>query len=402
MTAKETSDRPGTGRSERGGDWLLYGAYGYTGRLLAAEAIRRGHRPILAGRDVEKLHALRDSLREEPGFSSEAGSVPSGALPLRVFPLDDSQALRDGLVGVSAVLNAAGPFVETGAPMMEGCLAAGAHYLDIGGEVPSLERAFALDAEARERGVIFMPAVGMDVIPTDAAAALLAAALPSARSLELAIHSPGRPSAGTLQSIVEGVPGGILVRRGGRLVSASPGRRGFRRTIDFGPETGTGPMAGRLGGRRPVGPYTWGDLATAWRTTGIGDITCYQTAPRHQLRLLPAALPLLQILFRRGRVRRFLRSRIARGSAGPSARERREGRVRVWGRVEDGDGASAEVVLEIPEGYRFTALAGIRALESVLELTGEVAGTLTPAGALGVEWVLGLPEVEVVREPDLR
>jgi len=399
MTATESSDRPGAGSDVEGSNWLLYGAYGYTGRLLAAEAIRRGHRPILAGRDAEKLHVLRDSLYEEHGRSDEAKRDRD--LPVRVFPLDDPDALRAGLIDVSAVLHAAGPFVATGPPMMDACLAAGVHYLDISGEIPPLEHAFSLDAEARDRGVIFMPAVGMDVIPGDGAAALLIAALPSAGSLELAIHSPGRPSAGTLQSIVEGVPGGILARRGGRLVSANPGRRGFRRSIDFGPETGSGPMAGRLGGHRAVGPYTWGDLATAWRTSGIDDITCYLTAPRTQLRLLPIALPLLQILFRRGRVRRFLRSRIARGSPGPTARERREGRVRVWGRVEDGDGASAQVILEIPEGYRFTALAGIRALESVLELGGEVAGTLTPAGALGAEWVLGLPEVEVVREPAL-
>jgi short subunit dehydrogenase-like uncharacterized protein len=368
-----------SGRGAPGPDpWLLYGAYGYTGRLLASEALRRDHRPILAGRDRAKL---------------EEGS-PDPGLPLRAFPLHDAAALREGIRGVRAVLHAAGPFVETARPMMEACLAEGVHYLDVTGEVPVFEMAFDFDARAREAGVVLMPGVGMDVIPTDGAAALLAEALPGAVRLELALHSPGRPSAGTLQTVLEGIPGGLLVRRGGRLLRRSPGRREFRRRIDFGPEVGEGPMAGRLGGERWVAPYTWGDLSTAWRTTGIGDITCYSTTPAAQVRLLPFVLPVLRGLLAVGPVRRWARRRVAGGPEGPSPEARRTGRTRVWGRVEDAEGRSAEVVLEFPEGYRFTGIAGVRALEAVLALDG--AGALTPAGAFGAEWVLGLPEVEVV------
>ncbi|CAN5727007.1 saccharopine dehydrogenase NADP-binding domain-containing protein [soil metagenome] len=382
--------------------WLLYGAYGFTGKLLAEEAVRRGHRPILAGRDPARLQELADGL--ERTFRLQ------DPLEVRSFALDDGRSLRSGLAGVSAVLHAAGPFIETARPMMEACLEARAHYLDITGEVPVFEAAFELSDQARERGIIVMPGVGMDVIPTDAAAALVAHILPDALRLELVLHSPGRPSTGTLQTIVEGLPGGLLVRRGGRLVRSSPGRKEFRRWVELGPEQATGPMSGKLGGRRSVAPYTWGDLATAWRTTGIPDITCYMTTPRTQVRMLPFLLPILRSLLSIAPIRRMARSFLSRGPDGPSPEAREQGRCRVWGRAEDAGGRVAEVVLEFPEAYRFTAEGGVRALERVLEGGLERAagqgdllegGTLTPAGAFGPEWVLGLPGVRVVRGPEM-
>jgi short subunit dehydrogenase-like uncharacterized protein len=369
-----------------GRSWLLYGAYGYTGRLLAAEALARGHRPLLAGRSEAKLRRLQEELAKE--------APEARACELRAFPLVGSEP-DAGLRGVEAVFHAAGPFLETGVPMMEACLKAGVHYLDITGEVPVFEAAFDRDERAREAGIVLLPGVGLDVIPSDGAAALLADALPSACRLELALHSPGRPSGGTLQTLVEGVPGGLLVRRGGQLERAWPGRREFRRQVDFGSEAAVGPMAGRLGGSRSVAPYTWGDLSTAWRTTGIGDITCYLTTPDSQRRLLPWVLPLLRQVMKVRRVRRALRSRIQARVTGPDAHTRRTGRTRVWGRVEDEAGRWEEVVLEFPEGYQFTSMAGIRALEAVLDARPP-AGTLTPAGAFGADWVLGLPEVEMV------
>lgn len=379
-----------------GGPWILYGAYGYTGRLLAAEALARGHRPVLAGRDARKLARLRETL-EAAGVGGVP--LPPGSLPTRAFGLDDPEALRRGIRGAPALLHAAGPFVETGRPMMEACLAERVHYLDITGEVPVFEEAFARGVEARERGVILMPGVGMDVVPTDAVAALLARALPGARRLELALHSPGRGSAGTLQTVLEGIPRGLQVRRGGRLVGANPGRREFRREVDFGPPVIRGPMAGLLGGVRWVAPYTWGDLSTAWRTTGIPDITCYMATPRGQVRLLPVALPVLRAALSIRPLRRYLRRRVARGPEGPDTERLRTGRVRVWGRVEDDRGRSASMVIETPEGYRFTAIAGIRALEEVLRPGPDLAGARTPAGTFGAEWVLGLEGVEVVVAP---
>ncbi len=382
------------------GPWLIYGAYGFTGRLLVREALGRGHAPVLAGRSRAGLEAFVEALGAE--------GLPAGACECRDFPLDDPGALRRGIRGMRAVLHAAGPFVETGLPMMEACLDEGAHYLDITGEVPVFEAAFALDGRAREGGVVLMPGVGMDVVPTDALAAILSEALPDATRLELALQSPGGPSAGTAQTVIEGIPAGLLVRRAGRLEPAWPGRRSFRREVDFGPEAQSEPGAARVGGCRPVAPYTWGDLSTAWRTTGIPDITCYLATPGAQVRMLPWALPLLRMVLAVPAVRRWARSRIAARTAGPDAAAMRTGRTRAWGRVENAAGASREAVLECPEGYRFTALAGVRAIEAVLGRSdgaskggseGGLRGALTPAGALGAAWVLGLPGVRRIELP---
>lgn len=390
--------------------WLLYGAYGYTGRLLLEEALALGHRPILGGRSRERLEALRDlgvatsgepEDRLEPRLHPSAEG-PEGArgprsslqkkkpldLDIRAFALEGPDVARH-LQGVDVVLHAAGPFLHTGAPMMDACLKVGAHYLDITGEVPVFEAAFDRSEAAKQRGIVLMPGVGMDVVPTDAIAALLAAALPGASRLELALQASGRPSAGTLHTVVEGLRAGLVIRRDGGLTTAWPGAGRFRREVDFGP-----------GGVWPVVPLTWGDLSTAWRTTGIPDLACYLAVSRTRARLLPWVLPLLRPIFRLEAARNWVHRRISAGPDGPDAVARARGRTMAWGRVEgDETDQWAELVLELPEAYRFTAAAGIRALEAVCEETaaGRLApGTHTPAGALGPSWALGLPGVEVV------
>src|SRR5215210_6724222 len=94
--------------------WMIYGANGYTGELIAREAAKRGMKPILAGRSAERI----EPLARELGFES------------RVFPVE-----RPNLDGVELVLHCAGPFVRTSEPMVRACLDAGAHYFDITGEI---------------------------------------------------------------------------------------------------------------------------------------------------------------------------------------------------------------------------------------------------------------------------
>ena len=157
------------------GGLLVYGAYGYTGELAAREAVRRGLAPILAGRDAARVGALAAVL----GCES------------RSFPLDDAAALARGLAGAGAVLHCAGPFSRTSRPMVDACLAARAHYLDITGEIAVFEAIFRRDEEARRAGVALVPGVGFDVVPSDALAAELSRELPDAVSLELAFANVG-------------------------------------------------------------------------------------------------------------------------------------------------------------------------------------------------------------------
>src|SRR6266536_3485840 len=230
--------------------WLIYGANGYTGQLVARLAVARGERPVLAGRNGPAVTALAGEL----------------GLPHRVFDLADGAAVRAALEGVRAVAHCAGPFSATSAPMVAGCLAAGAHYLDITGEVEVFEAIFGRDAEARAAGVVLLPGAGFDVVPTDCLAAALAAALPSATSLDLAFLVGGGMSRGTTRSSIEGMAAGNLRRVDGRLV-----------TTRFGEPARTVPFP-RSGATR-VGAIRWGDLATAYRSTGIPTITTYTKLP---------------------------------------------------------------------------------------------------------------------------
>ncbi len=357
------------------GALAVYGANGYTGELAAREAAARGLAPILCG-------------RRRPAVETLAGEL---GLPARVFALDDPAALARGLDGVAALLHCAGPFVRTSHPMVDACLAAGVHYLDITGEIEVFEAIFARDTEARARGVVLLPGVGFDVVPSDGLARRLAEALPDAVRLDLGFApSGGSWSRGTLVTALEGAGRGGAVRRDGRLRPLLSGS--LSRQIEFVPGHPTTAMA-----------IPWGDWATAYRTTGIPDITTWFGVGRGRaaaLRRCARLEPLLGF----APLKRLLQAAVRATIEGPDAATRAAARVRLWGRAEAADGRAVEARLEIPEGYRFTALAAVECLRRVG--AGEVEpGAWTPSRALGARFVDALEGVtggEVVPAGDGR
>lgn len=343
---------------------MIYGATGYTGGLIAERCAEEGLDVVLAGRDEVRVRALAGRL----------------GLPHRAFRLDEPQAAREGVDGMRLVLHCAGPFSATSRPMLDACLGAGAHYLDITGEVEVFEACYARDAEARQRGVVVLPGVGFDVVPTDCLARLLADRLPGARRLELAIAAIGRPSKGTSKSAVEGLAHSGLVRRDGRLVEVRPGS--LARDVTF--------LDGK---RRAVMAVPWGDLASAYRSTGIGDITTYATLPPALMQVMRMAGPAVGLLGLAA-AQRWLKSYVDARVEPPSAEERERGVSLVWGRVEDDEGRGLEGTLRCREGYRFTVDAALAVARRVL--AGEVEpGATTPARALGGDFVRTLPDVEL-------
>jgi saccharopine dehydrogenase (NAD+, L-lysine-forming) len=340
--------------------WLLYGANGFTGRLIASEAAARGERPILAGRREAQVREVA----EPRGFE------------WRVFDLADERALRRGIEGAGAVLLAAGPFSETSRPVMRACLDVGAHYLDITGEIAVIEAAFARDQEARERGVVILPACGFDVVPSDCLAASLAEALPGATRLELAFAALGAGvSAGTAKSMIEGLAKGGAIREGGRIRRVPIAWR--RKVVPYRDQP-------RLSVSAP-----WGDVATAWRSTGIPDIVVWMAAPPRLTRVAPL-LRLGGRALRLGPVRRLAQRVAGSAIAGPDADARRTGRAQLWGRVEDVSGRSVEGWAETPEGYAFTAVAAVECVHRLL--AGPRSGALTPSLAFGAGFLRELPE----------
>jgi short subunit dehydrogenase-like uncharacterized protein len=335
--------------------WLLYGANGYTGQLVARAAAAAGERPILAGRSEAPVRELAERL----GF------------PWRCFSLE-----RPQLSGADLVLHCAGPFSATSKPMVQACLAHRVDYLDVTGEIDVIEEVLARDSEARAAGVALIPGVGFDVVPSDCLAALLHRKLPAAARLELAFASHGRSSPGTLKTVVENIPRGTRVRRGGKIVKAGI----LLRTVPF-------PVSGS---RRALA-ISWGDVASAYRSTGIPDITVYMAASAavvRAARLQRVFAPVLGL----GLVQSFLKRRIERRVEGPRPEERARGSIELWGRVEDAHGKSAEGTMVVPEGYSFTAAAALACVQRVR--AGSVRpGASTPSLAFGADFAATLPGV---------
>lgn len=343
-------------------DFLLYGSYGYTGRLIAERARELGLTPLLAGRDAGQLQAQ----------AAELG------LPHRVFALDDAASLDTALRETRVVLHAAGPFSRTARPMIEACLRTGAHYVDITGELGVFEMAVAQDARAKAAGVMILPGAGFDVVPSDCLAAHLKHRLPSATSLTLAFMGLGGVSRGTLTTMAENAGEGGAVRRGGRITRVPAAYRSME--VDFG----RGPVT--------VTTIPWGDVSTAYHSTGIPDVEVYTRVPGRQVRMMRATRRLGWLLGS-APVQRMMKRSIQKGPPGPTPEQRAKGLSLLWGRVEDADGRGAVSRLRTPEGYTLTARTSVEAVRRVL--AGEApAGFQTPSRAYGPGWILQFDGVQ--------
>src|SRR5688572_23605068 len=344
---------------------LIYGATGFTGRLVARLAKEYGIRPILAGRDGNAVPALAREL----------------ACDHRVFSLDSPAAIDEALAGVSVVLHCAGPFIHTSSPMVDACIRNRVHYADITGEIEVLEAVRARDAEARVAGVMLLPGSGFDVVPSDCLAAHLKQQLPGATRLELAIKGSGGLSRGTATTMVEHMERGGVIRRNGELTRVAPGWR--TRVVDYGD-----------GPERAIS-IPWGDIATAFYSTNIPNVVVYAAAPRAQrtaMRLSRFAAPLLKS----GRVKEILKRRIRSGRPGPTETQLQHGMSVVWGRVEDASGRSVEARIRGPNGYWLTAHTAL--LIGKRMLSGDIKpGFNTPSLAYGPELILEAPGTVRVR-----
>lgn len=359
------------------GDLLVYGSYGYTGRLVVATAMERGIEPVLSGRNLSELESQ----------ASEWG------LTYRTFDLDHTEIIKQQLSTVDVVLNCAGPFVHTHEPLVEACLETDTDYLDITGEIEVFESIAARDERADDAGVTLLPGVGFDVVPSDCLAAHLQDAVSNPSKLALGFESLGTPSPGTAVTMIDGVGSGGAIRADGEIQTVPSGWN--VRTIDFG------------SGERTAVTIPWGDVSTAYHSTGIPNIEFYMAlSPAcgrlseelcsslspwavHGVRLARHLSPLLGA----PSIRRGLKSLTKRLIDGPSTEERRHGKTRLWGEVTDGESGETRVArLKTPNGYALTAKT---AVESALRtLDGEpAAGFQTPATAFGSEYVLEFDDV---------
>ncbi|HEX8737066.1 MAG TPA: saccharopine dehydrogenase NADP-binding domain-containing protein [Pyrinomonadaceae bacterium] len=344
-------------------NFLIYGANGYTGELILRYAVGRGLKPLIAGRNAEKIEALARKFEVD----------------FRVFSLEDAAKLDAALSEVDFVIHCAGPFSLTSKQMVEGCLRNGKHYTDITGEIAVFEAMAQLDARAKEAGIMIMPGVGFDVVPSDCLARHLKNRLPSATNLTLAFYGMGRISHGTQATMTLNAGQGGAIRQNGEITRVPAAWKS--REIDFGEVKKTGTT------------IPWGDVSTAFYSTGIPNIEVYTVVPDAALKMMKLSRYLGWLLTTKP-VQNYLQKQIPPG--GPDDEERAQGKTLLWGAATDDEGNRVESRLVAPEGYTTTVLTALKIAEKILN-GNFCAGFQTPAKCYGADLIL---EIEGVKRVD--
>lgn len=345
---------------------VVYGSYGYTGTLIVERCKERSLQVVLAGRNQEAL----EKQSQQTGYAYQV--VDSG----------DIEGLKRLLEPVTVVIHCGGPFKHTAATMAEACLATRTHYTDITGEYQVFELLAGMDDAARNAGITIMPGTGFDVVPSDCLAAHLKSRLPSATHLQLAFAStsPGT-SRGTKKTSVEGLGRGGIVRQNGKLTQIPLGKS---MNVDFG--------AFRMNALC----IPWGDIATAWRSTGIPNIEVYMGATDDMIRNARLSNYLGWII-RQPFVQRYLMKQVDKRSPGPNATKREQGKSFLWGKVWNAASESRESRLMTLSGYTLTAQTAVSIAMKIL--AGNLKpGYQTPSGAYGSNLIL---EIEGTTRTDL-
>ncbi len=341
--------------------FLLYGSYGYTGNLIAEHALRSGLCPVLAGRDPIRLRAQAERLH----------------LDFRVISLSDTNALEQALREIGLVVHCAGPFVHTWRPMVEACLRVGAHYVDISGEIEEFEALAALDQAARQAGILLLPGAGFDIVPTDCLALHVKQRLTTATHLKLFLRSVrGGVSRGTARSAIENMHRQGRIRRDGRIVTVPPAWRVEQRNLGRG-----------LNRFVSIG---WGDVATAFYSTGIPNIEVYMGFPPAAIRILKV-MRLLGPVFHLRPVRRLLQAGLRFFPEGPTSQQRTQGFALMLAEASDGT-HTVSTWQRTPEGYHLTMLTAVTIAQRIL--AGDWRpGFQTPARLYGPDFILEFPDV---------
>jgi short subunit dehydrogenase-like uncharacterized protein len=195
--------------SRQSGPIAVYGATGYTGRLVVAELLKAEADFIVSGRSAAKLDALRADMRLEA--------------PAKAARVEDPASLRELLADCAVVVDCAGPFVKYGEPVLAAAVETGTHYLDTTGEQPYMKMAFERYGPAAERaGVAVVPGMGFDYVPGDMIASLTAKGMGELD--ELAMHYSWldfTPSQGTARTTLEMISGGDLEWQNSEWVKSS-------------------------------------------------------------------------------------------------------------------------------------------------------------------------------------
>ena len=344
----------------RSDSFLLYGANGYTGVLIAKYAAQYDLQPILAGRSEEAIKKLAEGLN----------------LPYKIIDLENGTQLKAALQEVKVVIHAAGPFADTARQMIDACLQTGTHYLDINGDISVFEMIKSLDAKAKEENIMLMPGVGFDVVPTDCMALHLKNKLPDATHLKLAFASiGGGVSHGTAMTIVSRLGEGGASRKNGKIVREPLAKNGM--WVDFGEK------------KLFTMSIPWGDISTAYFTTGIPNIETY-TGVKPVVYKIMKVQGLFNWLLRMQWIKNIIRKKIKSRPAGPNDEMRSKAKSIVWGKALNAKGETVTDHFTCADGYTLTAHSSLVITKKVLQENFKI-GYQTPAACYGEELVKEIP-----------
>jgi short subunit dehydrogenase-like uncharacterized protein len=386
--------------------WIIYGAYGQAGSAVVERAVELGLEPLLAGVDEMQLSAQAAYY----GLDSRSCSV------------DQPEELDRLFANATVVLNCAGPFVHTAGQLAESCIRTGTHYLDLTGEPQVFELLAGYDEQARAAGVMLLPGVGLDIVPSDYLAHHLKTRLPTASRLVLGFRGIQRATYGALTTLLDSVasyrPAALPGANGAtpRLLQSG--------TIDFGD-----------GPERAIS-VPWGDLVSARYSVGIENVQVYLVLPLSARIYLKAARH-ISLLARQRTVRAlFADNGSGRGWADDSDRASRSGRAggsdrevrpvgagrpfgasrqepsggadreapdeerqslsrctTIYGEVSNGYGSTARALFRGPDTHTLLATTAVTAVQRVLD--GEwVSGFHTPTRVYGCGLVEAIPDIE--------
>ncbi len=339
--------------------WLIYGANGYSGKLAVEEALRRGLKPVLAGRSDEVKKIAQES-----------------ELDCKIFRLESIDSVSEKIAGFTVVANCAGPFSKTAETMIQACIKSNVHYIDITGEIAVYDYANQCDNQALAAGVVLCPGVGSDVIPTDCLAVYLKDSCPDATHLTMAWHVEGsRASKGTAKTSVEGMFKGGKVRKNGKIIQVPLAYK--ERLINF-----------EIGKKNAM-TIPWGDVFTAYHSTGIPNIEFYFSRPRKSVKRLKRFRSFLPLFDRRWIIK-MIQNRIERNWKQPTNELRKNAKSYFWGEVINQNGNKVQAQFTTADGYDVTAVGTVVVAEYLLRDHNK-KGYYTPSILMGKSLVEKLP-----------
>ena len=335
---------------------LIYGANGYTGRLITKQAVNENLVVEIAGRNSSAISELAKQYQ----------------IKYHIIALNQATQLKDLLKEFETVIHCAGPFSETAQPMVEACIAAQTNYLDITGEISVFEMIMRQHEAAKSAEVALIPGVGFDVVPTDCLTAYVFEKMPDAESLELAfVGSKTGLSRGTAVTMVKNMPKGGYIRKNGRITKVPLAYE--VKEIEF-PHKKQWCMT-----------IPWGDLITAYHQTGIPDIKVFSGANYKTIKKIKRFRSLTSILAINW-LQKLIRNKIEQTITGPTTENLQLGKTYVFAKVMNRQGEQFSAYLITPEAYQLTAITAVKSAK--LLINSNLKGYYTPAQAFGKDFIM--------------